>query len=238
MNTLAIPKVSVSLETMRSFYRFAYRLAGLFLNLDAVENSVLNSRIIEYPFVLGTLAAARAGRVLDVGCADAGNLVAPTLASLGWQVHGIDIRDFSLPYAGFHFLRGDMTGGTGFDDCFFDCVYAVSSIEHFGISGRYGVREDDPEADFKAVHEVRRVLKRGAPFLLTVPYGVEGLVRPSERVYGPSRLGRLLDGWEVRRQIFWQLDERGQWHQVKERQAARTRTPGGVAVALLELAHD
>ena len=238
MSTLALPKLNLDLETMRALYRMAYRAAGLFVNLEAVERAVLNSRLIEYPFVVQKLSGRDPGWALDVGCADGGNVVAPILASLGWQVYGVDIRDFRLPAPNFHFEKADVTRGVPFADRLFDCAYAVSSIEHFGLAGRYGVRVEDPEADFKAVREIRRVLKPGAPFLLTVPYGTEGVVSPAERVYGRRRLGRLLEGWDWVSQAYWQMDGTGMWRQVTEEQAAATRTPGGVAVALLELTYE
>ncbi|HEU4758759.1 MAG TPA: class I SAM-dependent methyltransferase [Dehalococcoidia bacterium] len=237
MSTLALPKLNLDLETMRAMYRAAYRVAGLFVNLEAVENALLNSRLIEYPFVVQKLHGVPPGPALDVGCADAGNVVAPILASLGWQVYGVDIRDFRLPQANFNFVRTDVARGTPFPDGFFDCAYAVSSIEHFGLAGRYGIREDDPQADFKAVNEVWRVLKPGSPFLLTIPYGTGGIVRPAERVYDRPRLARLLEGWQRVDQAYWRLDGRGAWRQVSEQEAGGTRTPGGVAVALLELRH-
>jgi SAM-dependent methyltransferase len=235
MARLAMPKLNLSLETMRAMKRAAYRMAGLFVNLEAAEKVSLDSRLIEYPFVIGKLHRLPPGRVLDVGCADGGNVLAPILDSLGWQVYGIDIRDFELPHRNFRFVKGDMAKGTAFDDGFFDSVYAVSSIEHFGLSGRYGVKEDDPQADFKAVREIRRVLRPRAPFLLTVPYGTGGLVRPLERVYNRQRLGELLAGWMVRDEAYWYLDNGGDWRQVSEEEAGRTRTPGGLAIALLEL---
>lgn len=48
-------------------------------------------------------------------------------------------------------------------------IYAVSSVEHFGISGRHSVKTNEPEAGFNAVGEIRRVLKAGGRFLLTRP---------------------------------------------------------------------
>jgi SAM-dependent methyltransferase len=235
MNGLALPKLNLGLETMRALNRAAYRVMGLFVNLEAAEKATLNSRLIEYPFVIRKLYGLPPGQALDVGCADGGNVLAPILASLGWQVYGIDIREFRLPYPSFHFVRADMAKGTEFSDGFFDCVYAVSSIEHFGLAGRYGVKEDDSQADFKAVRETKRVLKPGAPFLLTVPYGSGGVVRPSERVYGRGRLSQLLADWSIRDEAYWYLDNAGDWHEVSEEEAGRTRTPGGVAIALLEL---
>jgi len=46
-----------------------------------------------------------------------------------------------------------------FQDTWFDVVYDVSAIEHFGLAGRYGVAEYDPDGDQRAVAEIYRVTK-------------------------------------------------------------------------------
>jgi SAM-dependent methyltransferase len=231
---LALLKIRVKLETLRSLYRIAYRMAGWFIDLDAIEYGLLNSRLIEYPFVLKRLVAHVPGRLLDIGCTDNANFLAPTLADLGWQVYGIDVRAFKLTHPNFNFILGDIRS-TDFPDSFFDYAYAISTLEHIGLAGRYGVTSDDSDGDSKAVQEVRRVLKSGGIFLVTVPYGVGGIVRPSERVYDRTRLQRLVRGWSIRRATYYFLDNDGAWHEVSEEIAGRTKTPGGVCVALLEL---
>jgi SAM-dependent methyltransferase len=237
MGSRTSPKLNLSVEALRTMYRMAYRVMGWFVNLEAVEDGLLSSRFIEYPFVVQRLDGLPRGRVLDVGCTDAGNFLAPTLASLGWQVYGIDIRDWGFSHPNFHFVKGDISRRTDFADDFFDCVYAVSTIEHLGLTGRYGVTQEDPEADFRAVREIRRILKPDGRFMPTLPYGRGGVVRPVERVYCRERLNRLLAHWTVEEQQYWYLDNGGRWREVSEEVAGRTRAPGGVAVALLEAAN-
>lgn len=229
-----LPKLNPGLETMRAGYRLGQRVAGLFVNLNAVEQGVLNSRMLEYPFVIAKLDGCQRGRVLDVGCTDGGNLVAPILASLGWEVYGVDTRHFGFRHPNFRFVHEDVRE-MSFPDDFFDCAYAISTLEHVGLAGRYAVRVDDPDGDFRAVAEVRRVVRPGGRFLLTVPYGRGGVVRPMERVYSRERLRRLLARWAREDERYWYLDNAGEWHEVSEETAARTRTPGGVAIAMLEL---
>ncbi len=230
-----ISRPKIGLETLRTLFRFGFRVAAIFVNLDAVEQGLLNSRLIEYPFVIRRLSETPVGSVLDVGCTDGGNVVAPTLAELGWQVYGSDIREWRYTHPNFHFELGDISRGMRFADDFFDCAYAISSIEHFGLSGRYGVTELDPEAPYRAVREIARILKPGGRFLLTIPYGSGGVVSPAERVFSRETLGRLIDGWSVQELQFWYLDGEGNWSSVSEAQAGQTRTPGGVCVAMLDL---
>ena len=228
----------ITLEALRSVKSTAYRIAGRFVNVEALGSGLLHSRLIEYPFVLAKLATMPVGKVLDVGCTDGGNVVVPTLANLGWDVYGIDIRMWRYTHRNFHFIQGDISSGITVEDNFFDCVYAISSIEHFGLTGRYGIREADPEADTRTTKVVRRVLGPAGHFLLTIPYGEGGIVRPAARIYDRRRLDRLLTGWKIQDEHYWYLDNAGMWHEVAEEQAARTRTPGGSSVALLELVSD
>ncbi len=235
---MALPKLNLSLETLRAMYRLPMWVAGLFINLEAVEKGLLNSRLIEYPFILEKLSGIPPGKISDIGCTDNANFVAPTLATWGWQVWGIDIREWRYTHPNFHFVAGDLSKKTDFTDGFFDYVLSISSIEHFGLTGRYGVKEKDPDADFKAVNEVRRVLKPGGRFLLTIPYGKGGIVRPATRIYDRERLQRLISGWTPVDERYWYLDRSGQWQQVSEEVAGQTPTVGGTCVALLELVND
>ncbi len=220
---------------LRAVNHAAYRIASLFVNLENVEQGALNSRLIEYPFVMRKLYGTAPGRVLDVGCTDMGNILAPVLATLGWTVHGIDVRGWRFSHPNFHLVIGDASRCIPFADGSFDYVYAVSSIEHFGVPGRYGVRGKDTEADFNAAREIHRVLKLGGHFLLTLPYGTGGDANPLGRIYDRARLRRLLAGWAVQEQCYWRLDGTGTWHQVHEEEAGRTVAPGGVAIALLDV---
>jgi SAM-dependent methyltransferase len=224
----------ISIETLRVLYRGAVGIAGLVVDLDAVSGALLNSRILEYPYVIERLHGLKPGRALDVGATDTGNFLAPTLVAMGWEVWGIDVRPFRLDLAGFHLVVGDIRA-TSFADGFFDVAYCVSTIEHVGLSGRYGVQVEDPDGDLTAAREIRRIVRAGGRFILTIPYGIGGIVKPAERIYDKARLDRLTEVWEIVHRRFHHLDEEGYWHEVDEAQAARTRTPGGVTVALLEL---
>jgi SAM-dependent methyltransferase len=229
-----IPRPKPSIGLLRSIKRLAQRTAGLFFNLDAVENALLDGRLIEYPFVLKKLAGLPKGKVLDIGCANSSNYLLTSLAALGWEVYGIDIRDFKLEYPNFHFVKGDIRSTT-FPNGFFDCVYAVSTLDHLGLAGRYSVRVNDADADIKAITEIGRILRPGGIFLVTVPYGEGKIIKPMERIYDRARLEQLFSGWEKSDEAYYRQDSGGRWQPVPEEVAARTKSPGDVAIALLEL---
>lgn len=214
-------------------YTSLQRMAYCFVDLDA-ESSSLDSRVIEYSFVLSRLVEAQRGKALEVGCTDSGNIVPAVLTSLGWAVYGIDNREFKFQHPNFHFTQGDIRKAP-FPDDFFDCVYAVSTIEHIGLERRYGVTEADPEGDIKAVAEIARVLVPGGAFLLTVPYGRARLVKPLQRVYDKLRLERLLANWKVKDEIYY-VPQDGYWVVVPQEVAAqKDYLKGERALAFLEL---
>jgi len=129
------------LKLSPGWLKFAYR----FLDVEASAEAALpDGRMIEYSFVIGKLVSLAKGRLLDVGCVARLNLVPATIASLGWEVYGIDVRQFKFRFPNFHFVLGDITK-TDFPDSFFDAVSAVSTLEHIGLKGRYGISEGDPK---------------------------------------------------------------------------------------------
>jgi SAM-dependent methyltransferase len=183
-----------------------YPLAAKLLDLDVREPRA-DVRIFEYSFVLQRLLGLPKGKVLDVGCASGINFLAPTLATLGWQVYGIDGRKFRLNYPGFHFTLGEITC-MPFPDNEFDVVYAVSTLEHMGPGGEggiYGVSNAD--ADFKAVAEISRVLKPGGILLVTVPFGRPRVIKKWQRIYDEPRLLDLFNRWQIQQRLCFIRDK-------------------------------
>jgi SAM-dependent methyltransferase len=225
---LRLPKVKLS--------PWLVRLAYTLVDVEASGTAAAPSpRIVEYAFVMQKLASLTPGRVLDVGCAARINYLPAALASLGWQVTGIDIRPFEFEYPKFSFVRGDMRK-TDFPDGWFDAVYAVSSLEHFGLSGRYSIKEDDPEGDSKSVKEIWRVLRPGGKFIATVPCGQREIVLPPTRVYDQLSLKTLFSGWKVTHQAYWVMDgDRLHPSGVAEAEQVKSKLGTREATALLEL---
>jgi len=64
-----------------------------------------------------------------------------------------------------------------FKDNFFDAVVSISTLEHVGMDNTFlytpdqSKRENDRYAFIKAVIEIKRVLKSGGSFYVTLPYG-------------------------------------------------------------------
>lgn len=157
-------------------------------------------RVIEIPWVLGRIP--QSGTILDVGSCEAVYLAA--IQQVDRQLHCLDPRDCrqDLP-AGAVFHHQSLIGNT-LPAGSFDAVLLVSVIEHLGLPC-YG-QEPYPHGDRLALLEVRRLLRPGAPAVLTVPAGQSKLTS-WYRQYSPADLDRLLKGW--RHAIdFWGFDGR------------------------------
>jgi GR25 family glycosyltransferase involved in LPS biosynthesis len=77
----------------------------------------------------------------------------------------------------------------------FDIAISVSSFEHDGL-GRYG-DPLNPNGDFRAMDEMKKILKPDGLLFLAVPCGLDKMVWNAHRVYGNKRLPLLLENWEV-----------------------------------------
>ena len=78
----------------------------------------------------------------------------------------------------------------------FDLIVSFSGFEHDGL-GRYG-DPLHPDGDIAAVAETRLFLRRGGLLLLGVPTNsYSDAAWPMLRIYGPRRLSRLIEGFEL-----------------------------------------
>jgi SAM-dependent methyltransferase len=163
-------------------------------------------RSIEYPWVLTNLGKNR-GHILDVG--STGSTFPVILASLGYQVHSIDFRQYALKVPNrlkLKLLVGDVRQMSLPNEAF-DVVTAISTLEHIGL-GRYGDPVDSA-GDRKAVSEIMRVLKKKGKLLMTVPFGRRH-TSLLHRVYDEERLDSLLNGFVPERIEFFGLKD-GCW---------------------------
>jgi SAM-dependent methyltransferase len=167
--------------------------AGLWFNPPvavAIDNSApkmlhITERIVEHIFVHTRLPRPPA-RVLDLGCAESTSAI--EMASLGYEVVGVDLRDLPLRHPAFQMVHADV-GNLPFPDNSFDVAVSLSTIEHVGLDW-YG-KAPEGTTDQRVIAEVKRVLRPGGRLILTVPFGRRA-VTPVHRVYDRAMLDDLL----------------------------------------------
>ena len=179
-------------------------------------------RDIEYSFVAANMPDGP-GRALDFGCglSHMGILT----ARKGFNVTALDLTDVPWFYRfpGLEFVQGDIFE-IGLPAEHFDLVINCSSIEHVGLSGRYGVSRPRPDGDIEAMGILSSILKRSGIMLLTIPVGRDRVFSPLHRVYGQTRLPKLLEKYDVIRKEFWVKDALNKWVSVEE-SVALTKEP-------------
>ena len=168
--------------------KFALSIA----DLESIgDTSKPDMRMYEYSWAIGQLAKFPSGKLLDIGCTASLNMIPATFCELGWQVWGLDIREFQYQHDRFHYISDIRQLPS---DIKFDVVTAISSLEHFGISGRYGIRSTDECIPRAMVLNTISFLGDDGVFLVTVPYTRKAsYVRDSMRIYNVVALLRLLN---------------------------------------------
>jgi 2-polyprenyl-3-methyl-5-hydroxy-6-metoxy-1,4-benzoquinol methylase len=176
------------------------------------EKISVNERIIEHPWVFMNMGIDQ-GRILDVGCCYSS--LAIQLASLGFEVWGIDIATYGLAHCNFKFVQEDICQTTLSDE-FFDRVLAISTLEHLGL-GHYG----DPlgqSKDKEAMRQIYRVLKPEGRLMMSVPFG-KSLATPSFRVYDSRSLEDLIQPFWVENKS-WFVHRGSNWLAAAEQEAS------------------
>lgn len=175
-------------------------------------------RYVEYPFIVRNLPRPPA-RILDVG--SAGSYFPLLLAGFGYQVEGLDVREYAitnrLSFPDFKFSKGDIRKCVIADNVF-DAVISTSTVEHIGLSGRYGA-DEDMDGDRKALAQMRRVVKPGGAVIITVPFGRAKIIRPDCRVYDFAWLTRIEAGFTLSKEAYYLQDDAGDWYECSRTEA-------------------
>jgi SAM-dependent methyltransferase len=166
---------------------------------------------------------------LDLGCSE--STLGLELASNGFNVVGIDVRNHPLTHPNFKFIQEDICESK-LPDNTFDVAIALSTIEHIGL-GAYGDTKGEG-LDRAAMKEVYRILKPGSILLLTTPFG-KPVVTSLHRIFDGNSLRALLGGFDIRLLEFGvKVDKRTWVSPVNESQADRdldsSLGPGAVAL--------
>lgn len=161
--------------------------------------SLKGDRAIEYNYVYNNLPPGT-GSLLDLG-APMGLPTSQFALKQGYHVTAVDLQGHNRKSGNFEFRVGDFLEMEF--DRLFDWILNISSIEHFGLAGRYGVTMENENADLEAMARLQTLMKPASAMLLTIPVGQDRVVHPLHRVYGQKRLPQLLEGYETTKKEFW-----------------------------------
>lgn len=194
--------------------------------VERVRN-LKGDRDIEWSWIAAHLPPGP-GEALDFGTG--GSFMSLAAAQRGFNVLAIDLREVLWPYTHprLRFIQGDLFS-LNLPDASLDLVINCSTIEHVGLSGRYGVAEDRQDGDLEAMARLQQLLKPGGTMLLTIPMGRDAVFAPMTRVYGAERLPQLLAGFKIVTEACWVKDEANQWVVRPRREAEQFEAAAGAS---------
>ena len=190
-------------------------------------------RHVEHAFVAAHTPPGP-GQGLDFGSGDSN--LALVAVERGLRMMATDRTPVRFPFEhpGFTFVQAD-----AFDlniaAASLDLIINCSTIEHLGL-GRYG-DPLDPDGDLEGMRRLRGLLKTSGVMVLSTPVGIDAVHAPLHRVYGRSRLPRLLDGWTATTREFWVKNAANRWTLAMEDEALSWRSrPHSYALGCFVLA--
>lgn len=176
---------------------------------DQVVIDLSGDREVEWSFMASRIPPGP-GEALDFGCGS-GNLSIHAVQR-GYHVLALDLQEqhFSWSHPNLENACGDLLK-LEFANGGFDLILNCSTVEHVGLTGRYGVAIKETNGDLVAMQKLRQLLKPSGKMLLTIPCGQDAVIVPWHRIYGSDRLQKLLDGYTIEEQIYWIKRQDNRW---------------------------
>jgi len=174
-------------------------------------------RDIEWTLVSANMPSGP-GQAFDFGSGESN--LAFQAALRGFRTTSIDLTAVNRLYLhpGVRYLQADLLA-MALPKNSLDLVINCSTVEHVGLSGRYGVTERRPDGDLEAMQILRRAMKPGAKMLLTIPVGKDQVFDPLCRVYGRKRLPLLLRGFSTAKEEYWRKKDSNFWTRCSKAEA-------------------
>lgn len=184
------------------------QVKGSILNMF-LHKQVHRPRIVEWPFVFRRLQMPPGSKILDFGCNE--SMLSIELASIGFNVVGVDLKDYQLKHPNFRFIKGDIRGQFKAES--FDAIIIISTIEHAGLGGY----QEEPfnNGDKLVIREIHRILKKSGQLLLSVPFG-KRWQGGWYRVYNSESLYSLLSDFQIGSEEYFRRIDGKFWIPVRK----------------------
>lgn len=178
---------------------------------------LVSERVVEDPFVLRHLDLKNGARILDFGCCT--SILPLQLASLGYQVVGVDYYPYPYQHPNFTFYQMDFLDNQ-FSDQSFEAIYAVSSLEHVGLD--YYPQEKKGTTAQKIADEFYRLLKSGGKLIVTLPFGQKEKI-VGYKVYSRKKLAVWFRKFRLLKESYFVRESETVWRPLASREARRKR---------------
>lgn len=210
---------------------YIWRRVRMIHNLrPPVPTNVLKRWDIEWSWVASQMPSGP-GKILDFrskGCS-----LGLLAAQRGFTVTALELETEQWPYVHpqVHFVQGNIfTFPLPIGS--FDFIINCSTIAPPDLAKRYNMSEERPDIDLEVMVRLHDLLRPAGIMLLTILIGQDTIVTPMCRVYGIQRLPRLLERYEVEKEVFWIKDEQNCWRLIEKKDALSFETSPGTWEAL------
>lgn len=204
-----MPKVNLPVPLPNWLYRPLRRMRDSLRNGNGHAQDLAGDRDVEFSFIAGALPGGP-GEALDFGCGP--GFLSFVAAQRGYQVLALDLQEqqFSWHDPAVKFHRGDVLTAS-LPENHFHVILNCSTVEHVGLTGRYGVSSEQVDGDLNAMSRLCALLRPGGYMLMTIPCGRDAVFAPLHRVYGQVRLPQLLRGFDLQAEKFWCKQGDNRW---------------------------
>ena len=171
--------------------RFPLNSKLVFLDEATTETDFDRHYVYHPAWAARVLAKTKPARHVDI----ASTLHFCSIVSAFVPVEFYDFRPANLGLSNLTTGKADLTN-LHFTDGSVPSLSCMHSVEHVGL-GRYG-DPLDPDGDFKAIRELKRVLAPGGDLLFVVPIGKPKLVFNAHRIYSYDQILSYFNGLELK----------------------------------------